>query len=172
MTVIWVSALVTPMPMSALGIAKLAGRRPSEPPTPCSDPHALQGAQDLFESVLILETLLALAPGGVASFWLIATALVASVLTHALYWILIALVNKVWLRNEAVTDSAQRFFTAAGSPNECGWTMLRDRWERSQLYRAVTSVALIPLAVAFAMQAGDSRTFAPSCASHFPDSVA
>jgi hypothetical protein len=90
MTVIRVSALVTPMPMSALGIAKLAGRRPSEPPTPCSDPHALQGAQ--------------------------------------------------------------RFFAAAGSPNECGWTMLRDRWERSQLYRAVTSVsALIPLAVALLM---------------------
>jgi hypothetical protein len=41
MTVIRVSALVTPMPMSALGIAKLAGRRPSEPPTPCSDPHCL-----------------------------------------------------------------------------------------------------------------------------------
>jgi hypothetical protein len=77
---------------------------------------------------------------------------VASVLTHALYWTLVAPINKVWLRTEALSGSAQRFFGVGGSLNESDWTMLRDRWERSHLYRAVTSMsAFILLAVALLM---------------------
>jgi hypothetical protein len=103
-------------------------------------------------SIIVLAALLALAPGGAASFWLIAAGLVASVVTHVLYWTLTAPVNKVWLRNEALSGSAQRFFGAGGSLTESDWTMLRDRWERSHLYRAATSVsALILVAVAVLM---------------------
>lgn len=103
-------------------------------------------------SILVLAALLALAPGAAASFWLIAAALAASVLTHVLYWILTAPVNKAWLRNEALSGSAQRLFGAGGSLNESDWTMLRDRWEWSHLYRAATSVSvLILLAVALLM---------------------
>jgi hypothetical protein len=62
---------------------------------------------------------------------------------------LTAPVNKVWLRNEILSDSAQGFFGAGGHVNETDWTMLRDRWERSHLYRAAASViALVLLAVA------------------------
>ena len=187
MTLIRVPAFVTPIPRLAPVIANSAGRRPSEPPTPCSDPHALHCAQDwgcpgqgadwrrlsdrargcsgsiLFGgdrvlmiatlklvalslvvatmnpsvaharelpgklrltheqylavqpiydigftiigaaeplSVLILAALLAVAPGGAASFWLITAAL--------------APVNKVWLRTEALSGSAQRFFGVGG----------------------------------------------------------
>jgi hypothetical protein len=103
-------------------------------------------------SIVVLAALLALAPGRAASFWLIVAALAASVLTHVLYWTLTAAVNKVWLRNEVMSGSAQRLFGAGRSLNESDWTMLRDRWERSHLYRATTSVsALILLAVALLM---------------------
>jgi hypothetical protein len=54
--------------------------------------------------------------------------------------------NKFWLREEGLSGSAQRFFGAGGSLNESDWTRLRDRWERSHLLRAGTS--LIVLAVA------------------------
>lgn len=100
-------------------------------------------------SVLALAALLALTPRGTPIFWLIAAALSAAALTHVFYWTLTAPVNKVWLRNEAVSGSAQRFFGAGGSVDETDWTILRDRWERSHLYRAAAAVtALVSLAVA------------------------
>jgi hypothetical protein len=100
-------------------------------------------------SVFVLAALLALTPRGTLTFWLIAGAILAAVLTHALYWTLTAPVNKVWLRRETLSGSASRFFGAGGSLNESDWTMLRDRWERSHLWRAAVSViALILLAVA------------------------
>jgi hypothetical protein len=101
-------------------------------------------------SILVLAVLLALTPSGASTFWLIAAALLASVLTQVLYWTLTAPVNKVWLRNEALSGSAQRFFGASGNVTETDWTMLRDRWERSHLCRAAASViALVLLSIAF-----------------------
>jgi hypothetical protein len=103
-------------------------------------------------SVLVLAGLVALTPRGTLAFWLIAGALLAAALAHLLYWTLTAPVNKVWLSRETLSDNAQRFFGAGGSLNESDWTILRDRWERSHLYRAAASViALILLAVALLM---------------------
>jgi hypothetical protein len=100
-------------------------------------------------SVLVLAGLVALTPPGTLTFWLIVGALLAAALTHLLYWTLTAPVNKVWLSRETLSGNAQRFFEAGGSLNESDWTILRDRWERSHLYRAAASVvALILLAVA------------------------
>jgi hypothetical protein len=100
-------------------------------------------------SILALAILLALTKRGTAAFWLIAAALLAALLTHGLYWALTAPVNKIWLRHVALSDGAQQFFGAGGSVSETDWTMLRDRWEWSHLYRAAASVvALVLLAVA------------------------
>jgi hypothetical protein len=100
-------------------------------------------------SILALAVLLALTLNGTTVFWLIAAALAASVLAHTLYWMLTAPVNKVWLRSEVLSGSARRFFGAGGNVNDADWTVLRDRWERSHLYRAAASVvALVLLAIA------------------------
>jgi hypothetical protein len=100
-------------------------------------------------SVVVLVTLLVLTPGGTPTFWLTAGTTLAAVLTHVLYWALTAPVNKVWLRGEPLSGGARRFFGAGASVTDTDWTILRDRWERSYLYRAATSVtALILLAVA------------------------
>jgi hypothetical protein len=101
-------------------------------------------------SIIALAVLLALSPRATSTFWLIAGATLASMLTHLLYWILTAPVNRAWLEDERLSGSAQRFFGARGSTNERDWTRLRDRWEQSHLYRAVTSVvAFVLLSIAF-----------------------
>jgi hypothetical protein len=100
-------------------------------------------------TIIVLAILLASTPRGTPAFWLMAGALLATVLTHLLYWILTAPVNKIWLRNEALSGGAQQFFAASGSLAETDWTLLRDRWERSHVCRAATSViALVLLAIA------------------------
>jgi hypothetical protein len=100
-------------------------------------------------AILMVGALLALTPRGSPTFWLIACAVLAVATTHALYWTLTAPVNKLWLREAGLSGGAQRFFGAGGSLNESNWTRLRDRWERSLLLPAGTSlIALIALAVA------------------------
>ena len=100
-------------------------------------------------SILALAVLLAVTPRGTAVFWLVAAALLAAVVTHALYWIVTAPVNKVWLRSETLSGAGRRFFAAGANVSETEWTALRDRWEHSHLYRASSSlVALILLSIA------------------------
>jgi hypothetical protein len=100
-------------------------------------------------SILILAGLAVATPRGTISFWLIVGALSAAVLTHLLYWTVTAPVNKVWLNRETLSGGAQRFFRAGASLDESDWSILRDRWERSHLYRAASSVsALMLLSVA------------------------
>jgi hypothetical protein len=96
-------------------------------------------------SILVIATLLALMPKWTTTFWLIAGAFLANALTHVLYWTLTAPVNKVWLRDETLSGSADRFFAAGGSVAETDWTVLRDRWEWSHVYRAAASVAALAL---------------------------
>jgi hypothetical protein len=85
-------------------------------------------------------------------FVLLAAALVAAAATHATYWIVTAPVNKAWTQVQALSPAARRFF-GAGSGPQADWTVLRDRWERSHLLRAVTAMtAFILLATAIAMR--------------------
>lgn len=99
--------------------------------------------------ILVLAALLVLTPAGTTRFWLVAASLFSVAITHALYWLLTAPVNKIWLRGRALSNSAQRFFEAGGSVNESDLTILRDRWERSHLYRAASSViAFVLFAIA------------------------
>jgi hypothetical protein len=98
-------------------------------------------------AIVAMAIVVALTPFGSAAFWLSAAALVAAVATHALYWTLTAPVNKVWLKDEHLSGSAQRFFGSAADVDEMDWTALRDRWERSHVYRAVTATTAFILIV-------------------------
>ena len=89
-------------------------------------------------AIIVLAVLLVITPAGSSSFWLTVCALVAAVLTHALYWWRTAPVNRVWLKNESLTRNAERFFRrdhGNGLPSD--WVSLRTRWEHSHLYRGV-----------------------------------
>jgi hypothetical protein len=99
-------------------------------------------------TILVLASLLVLTPSGTTTFRLTLFSLAAAVLTHLLYWLLTAPVNKVWLKDEKLSRSAQRFFDAGADTNETqDWTILRDRWERSHAYRAVTAMTAFVLIV-------------------------
>ena len=86
-------------------------------------------------------------------FWLIALALAALVIMHAIFWLVTQPVNKFWLSDTELTNTARHFFGSA-PPNagEADWTALRDRWEWSHLARAiVAAVAFVLLIVAIAL---------------------
>ena len=103
-----------------------------------------------FEPLTTIATLvlLAMTPAGTTAFWLILAAAAASVATQAVYWLRTAPVNKAWAKSAAVTGAAQRLFEAAGAlrgPDD--WTVLRDRWERSHQWRALTAATAFVLLV-------------------------
>jgi hypothetical protein len=100
-------------------------------------------------AVLALIALLILTPGGTPAFWLIAGALAAAGLESALYWILTAPVNRVWMQGQKLSGSAQKF-CGTGMQEGQDWKALRDRWERSHVYRAMAaavSFLLLSMAV-------------------------
>lgn len=86
-------------------------------------------------------------------FWLIALALAALVIMHAIFWLVTQPVNKFWLSETELTDAAKRFFgSATSNAGEADWTALRDRWEWSHLARAiVAAVAFVLLVIAIAL---------------------
>ena len=98
-------------------------------------------------AILAVAAVVALTPFRSAAFWLSSAALVAAVATHALYWTLTAPVNKVWLKDERLSGTAQRFFGSAADVDDNDWTALRARWERSHVYRAVTASTAFVLIV-------------------------
>jgi hypothetical protein len=101
-------------------------------------------------AVLALIALLILTPGGTPAFWLVAGALAAAGLVHALYWILTAPVNRVWMQEQSLPASAQKFFgTGESAQEQQDWKTLRNRWERSHFYRAIAATcAFLLLALA------------------------
>lgn len=100
-------------------------------------------------AIIAVAAVLTTTPLATTAFWLTAAALVAAIATHALYWTLTAPVNKFWLQDSQLSTSAQRFFGAAadGRLEDCTWTTLRDRWERSHVYRAATAMLALVLMV-------------------------
>lgn len=99
-------------------------------------------------SILVLIALVVMTPVGTVNFWLLIGTTLLAALAHLLYWILTAPVNKVWLRNETISNSAQRFFDAGANIADADWTLLRDRWERSHVLRAIASVVAFGLLAA------------------------
>jgi hypothetical protein len=98
-----------------------------------------------------LAVLLWLSPRFTVLFWLVALALAATILAHLFYWVLVAPVNKVWLKGEALSAPASQFFGAAKDADHTDWRRLRDRWEWSHVCRAATSMIAFLLLLAVAL---------------------
>lgn len=69
---------------------------------------------------------------------------------HAIYWMVTHPVNNFWLTENQPEGAGKRFFSfrshaEAEAPD---WTVLRDRWERSHLLRAVFGLVSLILLVA------------------------
>ena len=100
-------------------------------------------------AVLVLAALLILMPDGTPAFWLVAGALAAMAAVNALYWLLTAPVNKVWMQGQKLSGGEQKFFDISGTKEEMDWNTLRDRWERSHLVRAaLMTLAFVAMTVA------------------------
>jgi hypothetical protein len=73
---------------------------------------------------------------------------------HAVYWLVTAPVNKVWLEGQQLSKAGLAFFRMqkrGKEAQEVEWTALRDRWEYSHIARAVlvtTALALLVTALA------------------------
>ena len=90
-----------------------------------------------------------------AAFALSLGALVLLLAMHAIYWAIIAPVNKVWLKAERLSQTGETFFRMNDDHDEvppAEWTSLRNRWEYSHVVRAVlVTIALALLASAVAI---------------------
>src|ERR1700722_15325111 len=60
---------------------------------------------------------------------------------HLLCWVLVAPVNKVWLKGEALSAPARQFFGSREDRDRTDWISLRNRWEWSHVCRAASSMA-------------------------------
>jgi hypothetical protein len=104
-------------------------------------------------SIITALALLLVTPGGTRQFWLIAGALAALLVTHLIFWVMTQPVNRFWLEETELTAPAKRFFRPDGlgrPPPD--WTVLRDRWERSHVLRAIAALlGLILLITAAAL---------------------
>jgi hypothetical protein len=103
------------------------------------------------EGVVILAAiaLLVLTPVGSVQFWLISGALAAFVVVQAIFWLMTQPVNKYWLIKTDLSRVATRFFEAGSAAAAADWIVMRDRWERSHVLRAIAaSFGLLLLAVA------------------------
>ena len=92
-------------------------------------------------------------PKNTGAFALTLAALIAMLSAHVVFWAITQPANRYWMREQQLGPAGAAFFrtdTAAAS-QPADWTILRSRWERSHLVRAVLfSAALVLLATATA----------------------
>jgi hypothetical protein len=104
-------------------------------------------------SLIAALALVLFTPRGSTAFALSLTALILLLTMHAVYWIVTAPVNKIWLKGQQLSRAGTAFFrmNTGGRVRDSEWTALRDRWEYSHLVRAVlVTIALALLACALA----------------------
>jgi hypothetical protein len=104
-------------------------------------------------SIVAGLALVIVTPRGSIAFLLSLTALILLLAMHAVYWIVTAPVNKVWLKDEQQSKAGAAFFRMNTSEQRqaTDWTSLRDRWEYSHVTRAVlvtTALGLLACAMA------------------------
>jgi hypothetical protein len=103
-------------------------------------------------SIIATLFLLIVTPQHSLQFWLVLAAFASSVTVQIIFWTLTQPLNKYWLQNTELSRSATRFFEAGSAPAAADWTVMRDRWERSHVLRAIASVlALVLLTTAVAL---------------------
>jgi hypothetical protein len=110
------------------------------------------GATEPLGTILVFVLVL-LAPVFGTRYWLLSGAFLALLAMHAIYWLVTHPVNNVWLTKEETKGAGTVFFASGPQGDERqDWRVLRDRWERSHLLRAVLGlVALILLVTAVAL---------------------
>jgi hypothetical protein len=67
-------------------------------------------------------------------------ALILLLVMHAVYWVVTAPVNKVWLKGQQLSKAGTTFFrmnTRDDMAPDDEWTALRNRWEYSHVVRAM-----------------------------------
>jgi hypothetical protein len=100
-------------------------------------------------AVIAAFALLLFTPLGTTAFWLTLAAFAGLVMAHAIYWVIIHPVNKVWLKHEKIDRAGSSFFAIGTGTAKGDWTALRDRWEWSHVARAVLEMlSLAALVVA------------------------
>lgn len=78
----------------------------------------------------------------------------ALIAVQIIFWTMTQPVNKYWLQNTKLSRVATRFFERGSAAPAGDWTVMRDRWERSHVLRAIASVlALLLLISAVALSA-------------------
>ena len=98
--------------------------------------------------IVALIALLALTPVDTLRFWLTAGALATMAAVQTIFWTMTQPVNRYWLRAQKLSGSAKRFFdTGATAETPGDWTIMRDRWERSHVLRAMAAMAALVLLV-------------------------
>jgi hypothetical protein len=103
-------------------------------------------------SIIAALFLLILTPQLSLQFWLVLSAFASLVAVQVIFWTLTQPLNKYWLQDTELSRSAIRFFEAGRAPTAVDWTVMRDRWERSHVLRAIASVlALVLLTTAVAL---------------------
>jgi len=105
-------------------------------------------------SMIAALALVIFTPRQSIAFALSLTALILLLTMHAVYWIVTAPVNKVWLKGQPLSKAGTTFFrmnTDGNRVQDTDWRSLRDRWEYSHMVRAVlVTVALTLLVCALA----------------------
>ncbi|WP_072397404.1 DUF1772 domain-containing protein [Hyphomicrobium sp. CS1GBMeth3] len=111
----------------------------------------LGGIAEVASIVAVLALWIA-SPANTPQFWLIAAALAALSTVQAIFWIMTQPINKYWLQNVHMSRAAERFFETRGEMRADNWTVMRDRWERSHVLRAIAAgTALLCLTLAVAL---------------------
>lgn len=101
-------------------------------------------------SMVAALALVIFTPRESTAFVLSLAALILLLAMHAVYWVVTAPVNKVWLKEEQLSKAGAAFFrmNSGERPSEAQeWTALRDRWERSHVVRAVLVIVALALLV-------------------------
>ncbi|APO73958.1 hypothetical protein AM571_CH01121 [Rhizobium etli 8C-3] len=100
--------------------------------------------------LIMTLALIVLTPPFSGTYWLTAGAFVSLLAMHAIYWMVTHPVNNYWLKEQQPEGAGKRFFSFRShrDANEPDWTVLRDRWERSHLLRAIFGLVSLILLVA------------------------
>jgi hypothetical protein len=110
---------------------------------------AIAGLAEGFSMVAALALVLR-TPTDSTPFALSLAALVLLLVMHAVYWVVTAPVNKVWLKGQQLSSAGTTFFrmnTVDQGTADAEWTTLRNRWEYSHAVRAVLVTGAFALLV-------------------------
>jgi hypothetical protein len=98
-----------------------------------------------FGSIVATLALLMLTPAGSSQFWLVAGALAALAAVQVTFWTVTQPVNRYWMQHTDLSRAATRFFETGSKAPAGDWTVMRDRWERSHVLRAIAATLALLL---------------------------